>query len=183
MKATEIFNQTIVAHNPSIDDSLDPKTIEALCEHNDRLSYDYERLYNSGKLLKLLKSPKKAVPYGIVCRDRNDEETRKGLLLMKGADFILPLVFLHNALIARLEKDAKETPVTIWPGIRGDVVTDIMENWEADGYIEDIKAIYNLHFDLTRKYYKNHVERMSEEDCKKLLAEIEALDFSVAVLQ
>ena len=59
MKATEIFNQSIVAHNPAIDDSLDPKVIESLCAHNDRLSYDYERLYNSGKLLKLLKSPKK----------------------------------------------------------------------------------------------------------------------------
>ncbi len=183
MKATEIFNQPIIANNPSIDDSLDPKTIEALCAHNDRLSYDYERLYNSGKLLKLLKSPKKAVLNDIVCRDNNGEETHKGLLLMKGADFVLPLVFLHNALIARLEKDAKETEVTIWPGIRGDVVTDIMENWEANGYIEDVKAIYNLHFDLTRKYYKNHVERMSEEDCKKLLAEIEELDICVAVLQ
>lgn len=183
MKATEIFSQSIVAHNPSIDDSLDEKVIEILCAHNDRLSYDYERLYNSGKLLQLIKSPKKAIPADIVCRDRNNEETRRGLLLMKGADFILPLVFLHNALIARLEKDAKETPVTIWPGIRGDVVTDIMEIWEADGYIEDIKAIYNLHFDLTRNYYKRHIERMSEEVCKKLLTEIEALDFSVALLQ
>lgn len=183
MKATEIFSQPIVAHNPAIDDSLDPKVIESLCAHNDRLSYDYERLYNSGKLLKLLKSPKKAIPADIVCRDRKGEESHPGLLLMKGADFILPLVFLHNELIARLEKDAKETPVTIWPGIRGDVVTDIMENWEADDYIEDIKAIYNLHFDITRKYYKNHVERMSEEDSKKLLAEIEELDFSVALLQ
>ncbi len=45
MKATEIFNQSIVAHNPAIDDSLDPKVIESLCAHNDRLSYDYERLY------------------------------------------------------------------------------------------------------------------------------------------
>ena len=52
MKATEIFNQSIVAHNPAIDDSLDPKVIESLCAHNDRLSYDYERLYNSGKLLR-----------------------------------------------------------------------------------------------------------------------------------
>ena len=102
---------------------------------------------------------------------------------MKGADFILPLVFLHNELIARLEKDAKETPVTIWPGIRGDVVTNIMESWEADGYIEDFKEIYNLHFDLTRKYYKRHIERMTEEECKKLLAEIEALDITIAFLQ
>lgn len=183
MKATDIFSKRIIAHNCDLDDSLPKEVFDSLAVHNDVLPFNYERLYNSGKLLKLLKSPKKAVPYGIVCRDRNDEETRKGLLLMKGADFILPLVFLHNALIARLEKDAKETLVTIWPGIRGDVVTDIMENWEADGYIEDIKAIYNLHFDLTRKYYKNHVERMSEEDCKKLLAEIEELDFSVAILQ
>lgn len=91
MKATEIFNQSIVAHNPSIDDTLDPKVIENLCAHNDRLSYDYERLYNSGQLLRLLKSPKKAIPADIVCRDRKDEESHPGLLLMKGADFILPL--------------------------------------------------------------------------------------------
>lgn len=183
MKATEIFNQSIVAHNPSIDDTLDPKVIESLCAHNDRLSYDYERLYNSGQLLRLLKSPKKAIPADIVCRDRKEEESHPGLLLMKGDDFILPLVFLHNALIARLEKDVQETPVTIWPGIRGDVVTDMMESWEADGYIEDIKEIYNLHFDLTRNYYKRHIERMSEEDCKRLLAEIEALEFTIAFLQ
>ena len=183
MKAIEIFKQPIVAHNPSIDDSLDPKVIESLCAHNDRLSYDYERLYNSGKLLKLLKSPKKAIPADIVCRDRKGEESHPGLLLMKGADFILPLVFLHNALIARLVKDAKETEVTIWPGIRGDVVTDIMENWEADGYIEDIKSIYNLHFDLTRAYYKRHIEKLSDEDCKKLLEEVEGLEFTVAFLK
>ena len=185
MKATEIFNQPIVTSNASIDDSLDPKIIEALCVHNDRLSYDYERLYNSGKLLKILKTPKKAMTNDITCRifTADDECSHPGFHLMKGADFILPLVFLHNALIARLEKETKETEVIIWPGIRGDVVTDVMENWETEGYLEDIKAIYNLHYNLTRNYYKNHVERMSEEDCKKLLAEIEELDICVAVLQ
>ena len=176
MKATELFNRPIVVDNAAIDDSLDPKLIERLSVRNDRLPYDYERLYNSGKLLKILKNPKKSMPNDIVCRE---EEGGLGLNVSKGTDFILPLVFLHNALIARLEKETKETEVIIWPGIRGDVVTDVMEKWETEGYLEDIKAIYNLHFNLTRKYYKNHVERMSEEDCKKLLAEIEELDLSL----
>ena len=163
MKATDIFNQRIIAQNDC--------------------SFNYENLFNSGRLRAILKDPKSIKWVDVQVRECKDGGKYDGLQLMKGADFILPLVYLHNALIARLVKDAKETEVIIWPGIRGDVVTDKMELWEADGYIEDIKSIYNLHFDLTRKYYKNHVERMSEEDCKKLLAEIEALDFSVAILQ
>ena len=183
MKATDIFSQRIIAHNCDLDDSLQKEVFDRLAVHNDVLPFNYERLYNSGRLRALLKDPKSVKWVDVQFREQKEGGKYDGLDLMKGADFILPLVFLHNALIARLEKDAKETPVTIWPGIRGDVVIDILENWEADGYIEDIKAIYNLHFDLTRKYYKNHVERMSEEDCKKLLAAIEELDFSVAILQ
>lgn len=159
MKATDIFNQRIIAQNDC--------------------SFNYENLFNSGRLRDLLKDPKSVKWVDVQVCERKDGS----ISLLKGADFILPLIFLHNALIARLVKDAKETEVTIWPGIRGDVVTDKMELWEADGYIEDIKSIYNLHFDLTRAYYKRHIEKLSDEDCKKLLAEVEGLDFTVAFLQ
>ena len=179
MKATDIYSQRIIAHNCDLEDSLRPEVYASLAVHNDVLPFNYERLYVSGKLRAILKDPKSGKWVDVQVRERKDG----GLQLMKGADFILPLVFLHNALIARLVKDAKETEVTIWPGIRGDVVTAIMENWEADGYIEDIKSIYNLHFDLTRAYYKRHIEKLSDEECKKLLAEVEGLDFTVAVLQ
>lgn len=183
MKATDIFSQRIIAHNCDLEESLKPEVLESLAQHNDRLPFNYERLYVSGRLRALLKDPKSVKWVDVQVRERKDGGKYDGLLLLKGADFILPLVFLHNALIARLVKDAKETEVTIWPGIRGDVVTDIMENWEADGYIEDIKSIYNLHFDLTRAYYKRHIEKLSDEECKKLLAEVEGLEFTVAVLQ
>ena len=163
MKATDIFHQRIIAQNDC--------------------SFNYENLFNSGKLRAILKDPKSVKWVDVQIRECKDGGKYYGLQLMKGADFILPLVFLHNALIARLVKNAKETEVIIWPGIRGDVATDIMENWEADGYIEDIKSIYNLHFDLTRAYYKRHIEKLSDEECQKLLAEVEGLDFTVAVLK
>ena len=163
MKATDIFSQRIIAQNDC--------------------SFNYENLFNSGILRDILKDPKSVKWVDVQVRDRKNAEHHSGILLMIGADLILPLVFLHNALIARLIKDAQETEVTIWPGIRGDVVTDIMENWEADGYIEDLKSIYNLHFDLTRAYYKRHIEKLSDEECKKLLAEVEGLEFTVAFLK
>ena len=159
MKAKDLFNQSIFVQNDC--------------------SFNYENLFNSGRLRAILKDPKSVKWVDVQVCERKDGS----ISLLKGADFILPLVFLHNALVARLEKDAKETEVTIWPGIRGDVVTDKMELWEADGYIEDLKSIYNLHFDLTRAYYKRHIEKLSDEECKKLLAEVEGLDFTVAVLQ
>lgn len=159
MKATDIFNQRIIAQNDC--------------------SFNYENLFNSGRLRDLLKDPKSVKWIEVQVCERKDGSIN----LVKGSDFILPLIFLHNALIARLVKDAKETEVTIWPGIRGDVVTDKMELWEADGYIEDIKSIYNLHFDLTRAYYKRHIEKLSDEECKKLLAEVEDLEFTVAFLK
>lgn len=183
MKATDIFSQRIIAHNCDLEDSLKPEVLESIAQHNDRLPFNYERLYVSGRLRTLLKDPKSVKWVDVQFREQKNGSKYDGFALMKGADFILPLVFLHNALIARLVKEAKETEVLIWPGIRGDVVTDIMENWEADGYIEDIKSIYNLHFDLTRAYYKRHIEKLSEEDCKKLLEEVEGLEFTVAVLQ
>ena len=163
MKATDIFSQRIIAQNDC--------------------SFNYENLFNSGRLRDLLKDPKSVKWVDVQVREHQNGDKYDGLVLVKGADFILPLVFLHNALTARLVKDAKETEVTIWPGIRGDVVTDKMDLWEADGYIEDIKSIYNLHFDLTRAYYKRHIEKLSDEDCTKLLAEVEGLDFTVAFLQ
>lgn len=183
MKATDIFSQRIIAHNCDLEDSLKPEVLESLAQHNDRLPFNYERLYVSGKLRAILKDPKSVKWVDVQVCERKDGGKYDGLQLLKGADFILPLIFLHNALIARLVKDAKETEVIIWPGIRGDVVTDIMENWEADGYIEDIKSIYNLHFNLTRAYFKRHIEKLSDEECKKLLAEVEGLEFTVAVLQ
>ena len=183
MKATDIFSQRIIAHNCDLEDSLKPEVFASLAAHNDILPFNYERLYVSGKLRAILKDPKSVKWVDVQVRERKDGGKYDGLLLTKGADFILPLVFLHNALIARLNKETKETEVTIEPGIRGDVVTDIMESWEAHGYIEDIKSIYNLHFDLTRAYFKRHIEKLSDEECKKLLAEVEGLDFTVAVLQ
>jgi len=99
---------------------------------------------------------------------------------MKGADYVLPLIFFHNALIARLVKDAKETEVSIWPSIRGDVATEFDE-W--DTYINELTSIYTLHFDLVRGYYKREVEKLPEEECQKLLKEIENLSFTVAFLQ
>lgn len=183
MKATDIFSQRIIAHNCDLDDSLSKEVFDSLAVHNDVLPFNYERLYNSGRLRALLKDPKSVKWVDVQFCEQKDGGKYDGLALMKGADFILPLVFLHNALVARLVKDAKETEVLIWPGIRGDVVTDIMENWEADGFIEDIKSIYNLHFDLVRTYYKRHIEKLSDADCQKLLKEIEELDFTVAFLQ
>ena len=159
MKAKDLFNQSIFVQNDC--------------------SFNYENLFNSGRLRAILKDPKSVKWVDVQVCERKDGS----ISLLKGADFILPLVFLHNALVARLEKDAKETEVTIWPGIRGDVVTDKMELWEADGYIEDLKSIYNLHFDLTRAYYKRHIEKLSDEDCKKLLEEVEGLEFTVAFLK
>ena len=163
MKATDIFKQRIIAQNDC--------------------SFNYENLFNSGRLRDLLKDPKSVKWVEVQVSERKADGKNDGLVLVKGADFILPLVFLHNALITRLVKGAKETEVTIWPGIRGDVVTDKMELWEADEYIKELASIYNLHFDLTRAYYKRHIEKLSDEDCKKLLAEVEGLEFTVAVLQ
>lgn len=163
MKATDIFSQRIIAQNDC--------------------SFNYENLFNSGRLRDLLKDPKSVKWVEVQVSEREEGGKYDGLHIIKGADFILPLVFLHNALVARLVKASKETEVTIWPGIRGDVVADKMDLWEADGYIEDIKSIYNLHFDLTRAYFKRHIEKLSDEDCKKLLAEVEGLEFTVAVLQ
>ena len=181
MKATDIFSQRIFASNSSIDDSLKPETKERLSFYNDVLPFNYERLFDSGKLRALLKEPKKVTPpIGIVFRDHRDGSAHEGLVLMKGADYVLPLIFFHNALIARLVKDAKETEVSIWPSIRGDVATEFDE-W--DTYINELTSIYTLHFDLVRGYYKREVEKLPEEECQKLLKEIENLSFTVAFLQ
>ena len=183
MKATDIFSQRIITNNCDLEDSINPEVFKSLMIHHDCLPFNYERLYVSGRLRALLKDPKSVKWVDVQVREHKDGGKYDGLNLLKGADFILPLIFLHNALIARLVQNAKYTEVIIRPGIRGDVVTDKMELWEADGYIEDIKSIYNLHFDLTRAYYKRHIEKLSDEECKKLLAEVEGLEFTVAILK
>lgn len=182
MKATEIFNKRIITQNCDIEDSLKPEIYASLALHNDVLPFNYERLFVSGKLRSLLKEPKKVKSGDVQFRNKKDGGNYDGLWLLKGADFVLPLVFLHNALVVRLGKEAKETEVTILPGIRGDVVFDV-DAKEGEIYLEELKSIYNLHFDLTRGYYKREVEKLPEEDCRKLLKEIEELDFTVAILQ
>ena len=58
MKLTDIFTQRIVCHNCTIDDSLAPAVREGLLIHQDRLSFNYERLYTSGLLRSILKDLK-----------------------------------------------------------------------------------------------------------------------------
>ena len=58
MKATDIFSQRIIAHNCDLDDSVPKEVFDNLAVHNDVLPFNYERLYNSGRLRALLKDPK-----------------------------------------------------------------------------------------------------------------------------
>ena len=97
MKSIDIFNQRIITQNCDLEDSLKSEIIESLTIHNDRLPYNYERLFVSGRLRDILKDPKSIKWIDIQFRERNDGGHYDGLQLMKGADYILPLVFLYNA--------------------------------------------------------------------------------------
>lgn len=107
MKLTDIFTQRIVCHNCTIDDSLAPAVREGLLIHQDRLSFNYERLYTSGLLRSILKDLKNISWHkvDIQFREQNLPDSHfNGWHLLKGADYILPLIFCHNALIARLQE-------------------------------------------------------------------------------
>lgn len=66
------------------------------------------------------------------------------------------------------------------PGMRGDVECEICEMEE---YFDDIRSVYQLHLDLTRKYYRQHIEKLSDEECRTLLCEIENIEFTAAFLR
>ena len=183
MKLTDIFTQRIVCHNCTIDDSLAPAVREGLLIHQDRLSFNYECLYTSGLLRSILKDPKNISWHkvDIQFREQNLPDSHfNGWHLLKGADYILPLIFCRNALIARLQENAKETEVLFCPGMRGDVECEI---WEMEEYFDDIRSVYQLHLDLTRKYYRQHIEKLSDEECPTLLCEIENIEFTAAFLR
>ena len=178
MKAIEIFKQRIVTSNTSLDETMPKDAISAYVEKNDDHAYNYEYLFNSGKLEALLKSPKNAMPAEVIF-GRIEEGKYQGLQLHKGQDFILPLIFLRNELLARLDKNTKATEVVIRPGIRGDVGTRF-EEWET--YIKELEAIYSLHYNLTRGLYKRCIAKLSDEECKFLLNEIDNLEIPVEFL-
>ena len=180
MKATEIFSQRIVTSNTSLDETMPQSAVEKYVEKNDDHAYNYEYLFNTGKLEALLKNPKNSQPDEIIFRQNDEEGSRyNGLELHKGQDFILPLVFLHNELSERLVKDAMLTEVLVRPGIRGDVGIRF-EEW--DTYIKELESIYNLHYALTRGFYKRAVAKLSDEECKFLLNEIDNLEINIVFL-
>ena len=179
MKATEIFNQQIITSNTSLDETMPKEAINAYVEKNDDHAYNYEYLFNTGKLEALLKSPKNAMPAKIILRKDEESSKYKGLEIHKGQDFLLPLIFLRNELLARLDLNATETVVIIRPGIRGDVGTRF-EEWET--YIKELETIYNLHYDLTRGFFKRNVAKLTDEECKFLLGEIDNLEIPVEYL-
>ena len=91
MKLTDIFTQRIVCHNCTIDDSLAPAVREGLLIHQDRLSFNYERLYTSGLLRSILKDPKNSSWHkvDIQFREQNLPDSHfNGWHLLKGADYI-----------------------------------------------------------------------------------------------
>ena len=180
MKVKEIFIQRIVTSNTSLDETMPQSAVNKYVEKNDDHAYNYEYLFDTGKLDALLKSPKNSLPDKVVFRQSDEDGGRyDGLELHMGQDFILPLVFLHNELLERLVKEAKTTEVLIRPGIRGDVGIRF-EEW--DTYIKELESIYNLHYSLTRGYYKRSVAKLSDEECKFLLNEIDNLEITVEFL-
>lgn len=183
MKATEIFGNKLFTHNCDVEDSLDSETIRFLAAHHDTQSYNYERLTLSGRLKQMLSNPQSNQPNDIVFINRQDGGKTDGLNLLKGADYILPLVFLRNALVERLNLNAAQTEVIISVGIRADVWGEIIPKEETDTYMDEVRSIYYLHYDLTRKYFKRRVESMTDEQCTQLLQQIENLQLTTAFLQ
>lgn len=180
MKATDIFAQRIITHNCDIEESMKPEIIERLAVHNDIRSFNYERLFVSGKLQAVLNDPKSAIPLDIQFRVRNEGGYYDGWVLMKGVDYILPLIFLHNALIKRLERDTKKTEVIFQATLRGDVNLS-EEEWLE--FRDDITEIYEQHFDLANYFFDWRLSNLSDEECQKKLQEVESIDLTVAILQ
>lgn len=139
-------------------------------------AYSFEYVLNSGLLLDICKSPAKSKLSEIKLQA---VKGRDAYWIIKGTDYLVPLICFYGALLHRCELDesAETYPeIEFHPGLT-EKVTGLSEH-EYRRLIEDMELVYKLQVHITQDFYHRQVALIPEEKCKELITEIESIDLS-----
>ena len=137
-------------------------------------AYSFEQVLNSGLLLEICEAPAKSMPEIKLQAVKG----RDAYWIVKGTDYLVPLVCFYTALLHRcgLANSPESYPeIEFHPGLT-EHVTGLSE-YEYRRLVEDMELVYKLQVRITQDFYHRQVALISEEKCKRLIQEIESIDF------